>query len=44
VESYKRLREDIILNLKDEGINDYDAMEIEDIIVKNTIQSIAKNI
>jgi hypothetical protein len=44
VESYKRLREDIILNLKDEGINDYDAMEIEDIIVKNTIQSIARNI
>ena len=44
IESYKNLKGDIILNLKDEGINEYDAMEIEDIIIKNTIQSIIKNI
>ena len=44
IESYKNLKGDIILNLKDEGISEYDAMEIEDIIIRNTIQSIIKNI
>jgi hypothetical protein len=44
IETYKNAKEDIILNLKNEGISDYDAIEIEEMIVNNTIRNLVGHI